>query len=121
GAGGGGAGRRGGPAVTATHPNTPELPVLALEFPRGPQPEDVIPREWLVTNGLGGYASGTLAMCPTRRYHGLFIPALGGRGRTVMLSRMSEEARVEGARFRIDAEERGDGSMEYSGLGKLCA
>jgi predicted glycogen debranching enzyme len=95
--------------------------VLALEFPRGPQPEEVIPREWLVTNGLGGYASGTLAMCPTRRYHGLFIPALGGRGRTVMLSRMVEEARVDGVRFRIDAEERGDGSMEYSGLGKLCA
>jgi len=100
---------------------TPELPVLSLDFPRGAQPEDVIPREWLVTNGLGGYASGTLAMCPTRRYHGLFIPALGGRGRTVMLSRLCEEARIDGVRFRIDAEERGDGSLEYSGLGKLHA
>jgi glycogen debranching enzyme len=113
-----------------SHPNQPEpqmrtpapaaeLPVLSLDFPRGPQPEDVIPREWLVTNGLGGYASGTLAMCPTRRYHGLFIPALGGRGRTVMLSRVSEEARMDGVPFRVDCEERGDGSVEYSGLGKL--
>jgi len=103
------------------NPNEPDVPVLALDFHKGPQPEDVIPREWLVTNGLGGYASGTLAMCPTRRYHGLFIPALGGRGRTVMLSRVSEEARVDGVPFRIDCEERGDGSQEYSGLGKLRA
>lgn len=33
-------------------------------------------REWLVTNGLGGYASGTVAGVATRRYHGLFVPAL---------------------------------------------
>ena len=33
-------------------------------------------REWLVTNGLGGYASGTLCGVPTRRYHGLLIAAL---------------------------------------------
>jgi predicted glycogen debranching enzyme len=33
-------------------------------------------REWLVTNGLGGYASGTLAGPPTRRYHALLVAAL---------------------------------------------
>ncbi|KPV48423.1 hypothetical protein SE17_38155, partial [Kouleothrix aurantiaca] len=33
-------------------------------------------REWLVTNGLGGYASGTLAGPNTRRYHGLLVAAL---------------------------------------------
>ncbi|MGN6673370.1 MAG: glycogen debranching enzyme N-terminal domain-containing protein, partial [Thermomicrobiales bacterium] len=33
-------------------------------------------REWLVTNGLGGYASGTLAGPATRRYHGLLVAAL---------------------------------------------
>jgi len=107
--------------MTDQTPSPPELPLLALDFPRGPQLEDVLPREWLVTNGLGGYASGTLAMCPTRRYHGLFIPALGGRGRTVMLSRLCEEARVDGVPFRIDSEERGDGSLECSGVGKLRA
>ncbi|MGC8495007.1 MAG: glycogen debranching enzyme N-terminal domain-containing protein [Syntrophobacteraceae bacterium] len=32
--------------------------------------------EWLVTNGLGGYASGTVAGAITRRYHGLLIAAL---------------------------------------------
>ena len=33
-------------------------------------------REWLVTNGLGGYASGTVAGLLTRRYHGLLVAAL---------------------------------------------
>ena len=33
-------------------------------------------REWLVTNGLGGYASGTVAGVVTRRYHGLLVASL---------------------------------------------
>jgi len=33
-------------------------------------------REWLVTNGLGGFASGTVAGLLTRRYHGLLVAAL---------------------------------------------
>ena len=33
-------------------------------------------REWLVTNGLGGFASGTVADLFTRRYHGLLVAAL---------------------------------------------
>ena len=38
-------------------------------------------REWLVTNGLGGYASGTVRGVATRRYHGLLIAALPGPAR----------------------------------------
>src|ERR671914_553813 len=49
-------------------------------------------REWLVTNGLGGYASGTLAGINTRRYHGLLIAALPAPlGRLVMLSQVHEQ------------------------------
>jgi hypothetical protein len=33
-------------------------------------------REWIITNGLGGYATGTVCGLPTRRYHGLLIAAL---------------------------------------------
>jgi len=33
-------------------------------------------REWLVTNGIGGYAAGTIGGMLTRRYHGLLIAAL---------------------------------------------
>ncbi len=54
--------------------------------------EKLIEREWLVTNGRGGYASGTLAGAATRRYHGLLIAALPAPlGRTVMLSHLDEE------------------------------
>lgn len=48
--------------------------------------------EWLVTNGLGGYASGTIYGQMTRRYHGLLIAALPAPlGRLVMLSGLIEE------------------------------
>src|SRR5262249_40359305 len=39
-------------------------------------PTPLLEREWLVTNGLGGYASSSLAGVPTRAYHGLLITAL---------------------------------------------
>ena len=49
-------------------------------------------REWLVTNGLGGYASQSLLCAPTRRYHGLFVPDLPAPwGRTVMIPRFDDE------------------------------
>ena len=47
--------------------------------------------EWLVTNGLGGYASGTVSTLMTRRYHGLLIAALPAPlGRVNMLSHLHE-------------------------------
>jgi predicted glycogen debranching enzyme len=53
-------------------------------------------REWLVTNGLGGYSSGTLTGLVTRRYHGLLVSALPAPvGRMVMLSHL--EARLQPA------------------------
>jgi len=51
----------------------------------------LLSREWLVTNGLGGYASGTLLGVPTRRYHGFLVAALPPPlGRSVMLDRVTE-------------------------------
>ena len=48
-------------------------------------------REWLVTNGLGGYASGTVSAIMTRRYHGLLIAALPAPlGRMLMLGHLDE-------------------------------
>jgi predicted glycogen debranching enzyme len=45
--------------------------------------------EWLVTNGLGGYASGTITGVVTRRFHGYLIAALPApRGRTMMLNHL---------------------------------
>jgi predicted glycogen debranching enzyme len=52
-------------------------------------------REWLVTNGLGGYASGTVAGVVTRRYHGLLVAALPAPlGRIVMLNHLLERVRL---------------------------
>lgn len=51
--------------------------------------------EWLVTNGLGGYASGTVVGALTRRYHGLLIAALPNPlGRTMTLNALSERIRL---------------------------
>ncbi len=52
-------------------------------------------REWLVTNGLGGYACGTVTGDITRRYHGLLIAALPApAGRTMLMPHLSEQVRL---------------------------
>jgi len=56
--------------------------------------QSLVWKEWLVTNGLGGYASGTVAGALTRRYHALLIAALPTPfGRTVMLNGLWERLR----------------------------
>lgn len=57
-------------------------------------PQQAQEREWLVTNGRGGFASGTIAGVPTRRYHGLLISARKPPlERVVVISRIVETAR----------------------------
>ena len=64
---------------------------IVLSWDPERDPEWLRSREWLVTNGLGGYASGTLAGIPARKYHGLFVPNLAApRGRHIMISRCDE-------------------------------
>jgi predicted glycogen debranching enzyme len=54
--------------------------------------EALVEHEWLVTNGVGGYSSGTVAGVITRRYHGLLVAALPNPlGRTVMFNAMDDE------------------------------
>lgn len=54
-------------------------------------------REWLVTNGIGGFASGTIANVLTRRYHGLLMAALNPPlGRTLLLAKLDETAEYDG-------------------------
>lgn len=78
------------------------------------QPERLLTREWLVTNGLGGYASGTIAGVATRRYHGLLIAALPTPiGRTVMLSHLGEWLQLPDRRvIRLAGEERPEAPYE---------
>jgi predicted glycogen debranching enzyme len=62
-------------------------------------------KEWLVTNGVGGYACGTLADAPTRVFHGCLIAALPNPlGRTMMLNHIIEELEFkDGKRVVLNA------------------
>jgi len=76
--------------------------------------ELLLTREWLVTNGLGGYASGTVSGAVTRRYHGLLIAALPAPlGRIVMWSHVSEFLRFKDDDVvSLGAEERAGGQLD---------
>jgi len=70
--------------------------------PADADPARQVQREWLVTNGMGGYASGTVSGLVTRRYHGWLVAALPNPlGRTVMLTQVSEQVGLPGGR-RVD-------------------
>ena len=59
-------------------------------------------REWLETNGLGGFASSTIVGLNTRRYHGLLIAATKPPvGRAVLLSKLEETLIIDGKRFDL--------------------
>src|SRR3954464_13665047 len=84
--------------------------------------ELMLGREWLVTNGLGGYACGTVAGVPTRRYHGLLIAALPAPlGRVMMLGQVSEQVRLKDGRIvRFGGEERVGGRLDLRGAEHLA-
>ena len=84
--------------------------------------ELLVDREWLVTNGLGGYASGTVSGAITRRYHGLLIAALPAPlGRVVMWSHVSEFLRFGTKEVvSLGGEERAGGQLDLHGADSLC-
>ena len=66
--------------------------------------ESAASREWLETNGIGGFASGTIAGANSRRYHGLLTAATKPPlGRVVMLSKFEETVTIDGAVFELSA------------------
>jgi len=63
-------------------------------------------REWLETNGLGGYASATIAGANTRRYHGLLVAALRPPSRrTVLLSKLEETLAVREVEYDLSCNQ----------------
>ena len=72
--------------------------------------------EWLVTNGIGGYASSTVAGVNTRRYHGLLVAATRPpAGRRVLLASMVEELRIGDEVIGLSTAEYEDGSLDPQG------
>jgi len=61
-------------------------------------------REWLCTNGIGGFASGTIAGSLARRYHGLLVAALAPPlGRTLVATKLEEVVSYGGVTWELGA------------------
>ncbi len=74
-------------------------------------------REWLVTNGIGGFASGTIAGVQTRRYHGLLFAALTPPlGRTLLASQVQETIEYRGRHYDLHTCRWADGSVAPKGF-----
>ncbi|MBD3883316.1 amylo-alpha-1,6-glucosidase [Phormidium tenue FACHB-886] len=73
-------------------------------------------REWLVTNGIGGYACGTVAGVLTRRYHGLLVAALQPPlGRTLMFTKLEEVIHYGEQVYTLSSDRWADGSIDPQG------
>jgi predicted glycogen debranching enzyme len=77
-------------------------------------------REWLITNGIGGYGCGTVAGLLTRRYHGLLIAALDPPlGRALLLTKLDEIATYDGRDYSLFANRWAEGGVEPAGFRHL--
>lgn len=74
-------------------------------------------KEWLLTNGQGDYAAGTVAGANTRRYHGLLVanPAAEG-GRRLFVSKLHEELTVDGHTYYLAANKLADGGLQSGNI-----
>ncbi|MGI9086165.1 MAG: amylo-alpha-1,6-glucosidase [Chthoniobacterales bacterium] len=101
--------------------NTPTVVRTMPWDPSESSREILLNREWLVTNGLGGYASGSVSGAITRKYHGILIAALPAPlGRMVMWSHVSEFLRFgQDDVVSLGAEERAGGQLALPGADYL--
>src|ERR1700684_3759168 len=75
------------------------------------------PREWLVTNGIGGYAFGTVAGLLTRSYQGLLTAALQPPlGRTLLLAKLDETVHYGTALFELATNRWAGGTISPAGF-----
>jgi predicted glycogen debranching enzyme len=82
--------------------------------------EEAQSREWLVTNGLGSYASGSMTGTLTRGYHGLFVAALEPPlRRTVMLSKLDETCNYGNSSYPLFANRWSGGVVDPIGQMQL--
>lgn len=73
--------------------------------------------EWLVTNGVGGYAAGTVSGALTRRGHGLLVAALEPPlGRVLLLAKLAERVALDGVTHDLDANLWASGVVRPSGF-----
>lgn len=64
--------------------------------------EEGLKKEWLITNGIGGYSSSTILGANTRKYHGLLVaPLMPPGNRQVILSKLDESIGIEGKNYNL--------------------
>lgn len=78
--------------------------------------DEAFGREWLVTNGIGGYASGTIGGIRRRRYHAALVAATDGPSvRTMLLGETAPTATYRGVRYPLVASQWADSSVNPRG------
>lgn len=92
-----------------------------IDFGRGMVSSlEFLEREWLVTNGIGGYACGTVAGMLTRRYHGLLVAALSPPlKRTLLLTKVDETIEYGGVQYRLFVNRWSDDRVDPRGFDYL--
>ena len=85
--------------------------------------QTALDREWLVTNGLGGYASGSICGATTRSYHGLLVAALRPPvDRSVMVTKIDETVEFPDRRLlNLGVNEYQDGTIDPQGYRNLSS
>ena len=64
--------------------------------------EDALTREWIITNGIGGFASSTVIGANTRKYHGLLVvPIIPPARRRLILSKLDESIEIDGKKYEL--------------------
>lgn len=85
------------------------LPTISQDRTVFAELDTALQKEWLATNGLGGYASSTILGINTRKYHGLLVAALHPpKARRVLLTKLDEEIVTKDTVSRLGANEFGD-------------
>jgi hypothetical protein len=92
-------------------------PPMSLSRSLIAQAPEALSREWLVTNGIGGFASGRIAQANTRRYHGLLIASLKPPvDRVVMVAKADVTIGYRGQQFQLGCNEFADGTIAPQGF-----
>ena len=115
--------RRAGADARRAHVAAPR-PLMAIRF--GPQTcgslDVAAAREWLVADGVGGYAMGTVAGLRTRRYHGLLVVAVDGPAHRMLgLAALDPVLVLGDGRVRLATDEWGGGTVDPAGNDLLAA
>ena len=64
--------------------------------------ENGITKEWIITNGIGGYSSSTIIGANTRKYHGLLVaPLMPPASRHLILSKIDESIEINEKKYNL--------------------